>query len=68
MLAGSVGTCGEAFTSILQVLRGLKGASVKNSPMYWVVEIVEHESAKVIDTWKRKLDRAAGLEAKSEQS
>ena len=37
------------------VLQDIKSRQVKASPIYWVVEIVEHESSKVLDQVKKHL-------------
>ena len=60
-------TVGTVFEQGLNVIRSLKASQVKNSPMYWVVEIVEHESKKVLDLWKKRIIEQSQQVIKTDQ-
>ena len=51
----------DVFTAVLGVLRGHKGRQIKNSPIFWVVEIIEHELWRIVTHRQSEMTPAAEL-------
>ena len=49
----------DIFTALLGVLRGYKAKQIKNSPIYWVVEIIEHELWRIVEHRKNEMQVVA---------
>jgi hypothetical protein len=59
--AGNYKNYKDIFTAVLGVLRGYKARMMKNSPIFWVVEIIEHELWRIVEHRKNEMQPHAEM-------